>query len=118
MYGYNFQNYQPNYQQTQNTDERIWVQNQASAEAYLMIPNSFVRLWDASQPIFYEKRTDAVGRPQPIDIYKYEKIAPNRPISDNGATIDYQSQINDIIRRISALEGKNNEQCDTDVATV
>ena len=56
MYNYPYlQNFQPNFQQSnfnqqQNTtqDERIWVQNETSAEAYLLAPNGFARLWDSS----------------------------------------------------------------------
>ena len=33
-----------------------------SAEAYLVAPNGFVRLWDANKPMFYEKRADALSK--------------------------------------------------------
>lgn len=104
MYGYNpYLNYQQSTAQIPQ-DERIWVQNEISAEAYLVAPNGFVRLWDSSKPIFYEKRADATGRPYPIEAFEYTKIASNRGI-DNA---DEQSAINEKIealsRRIEALE--------------
>lgn len=93
MYGYPYyQNYQPNYQnyggniQTQNTqpqDERIWVQNETSAEAYLLAPNGFARLWDSSNNRFYEKRADATGRPLPMDIYEYKRVTPQNGLQNN-----------------------------------
>ena len=71
------QSYQP-YQQTQPVqqaqqaqDDRIWVANEAAANAYMVVANGFVRLWDSSQPIFYEKRADASGRPYPMVVYEY-----------------------------------------------
>lgn len=42
-------------QQQTNPDERIWVQGQGAAEAYLVAPNSFVRLWDSQAPVFTKK---------------------------------------------------------------
>ena len=61
-------------------EETLYVPNEQAAEAYLMAPNSFVRLWDAKQPVFYEKRTDAQGRPLPLEKFTYTK-AVNEPVS-------------------------------------
>lgn len=104
--------YYPNYQtyqqpaQPQNTDERIWVQGINSAEAYLVAPNSFVRLWDSSCNRFYEKRADASGRPLPLEIYEYSRIeASNTP----SPTIDYSAEIEGLKARISALESIKKE---------
>lgn len=55
-------------------EEILYVPNQQAAEAYLMAPNSFVRLWDAQAPRFYEKRTDPQGRPFPMDVYEFHKV--------------------------------------------
>lgn len=73
----------PNYRQPQFTpmppqipqpqEETLYVPNEQAAEAYLMAPNSFVRLWDANRPVFYEKRTDPQGRPFPMEKYEYYK---------------------------------------------
>lgn len=110
MYGYN-----PylNYQQSSNQipqDERIWVQNEISAEAYLVAPNGFVRLWDSSRPVFYEKRADATGRPYPIEAYEYTKITSNRGINNEGEQSAINERIDGLMRRIEALEeGYRNE---------
>lgn len=67
-------------QQGQNADDRIWVSSESAADAYLMSPNSFVRLWDSNKPVFYEKSTDPQGRPCPLQIYDYKlRIAANNP---------------------------------------
>lgn len=86
-------------------DERIWVQNQTSAEAYLVAPNGFVRLWDSSAPVFYEKRADATGRPYPLDIYEYSRKKPQNPILDNDSTNGLRDEIEALKARLSALEG-------------
>ena len=104
MYG--FQN---NYFNQPAADERIWVQNQTAAEAYLMAPNSFVRLWDANQPVFYEKRSDVTGRPMPLEIYEYAKRKPIEAPLTNNATVDYQKELEALQRRVEALERGINE---------
>lgn len=88
----------------QSPDNRIWVQNETAAEAYLVAANSFVRLWDSSRPVFYEKQADATGRPLPLVAYKYEKIA-NEPVLDTNGTSVYEQKFNALERRILALEG-------------
>lgn len=105
MYGLN-QNYLPtyNYSPQATTDERIWVQNQTSAEAYLVAPNSFVRLWDSSLPRYYEKRADATGRPYPIEVYEYSRVTPNESVSSGKGNVDYTDEIKRLNERISALE--------------
>ena len=69
---YMYQPQMPVNQPQRNTDERIWVQNETAATAYLIAPNGFVRLWDASRPVFYEKYADASGKPE-MEIYEYHK---------------------------------------------
>lgn len=69
----NFANYnRPN---NQMRDERIWVPSYAAAEAYLVAPGSFVRLWDSNSNLYYEKTTDYSGRPMPIRIFEYKEMS-------------------------------------------
>lgn len=68
-------------QQQMVQEETLYVPNEQAAEAYLMAPNSFVRLWDANQQVFYEKRTDPQGRPLPLVKYTYTK-ATETPVSE------------------------------------
>lgn len=112
MYGYNpylQANYQPNYQQnTTPLDERIWVQNETSAEAYLLAPNGFARLWDSSTNRFYEKRADATGRPLPMDVYEYTRVTAqngaNNEKVDKSMYDELNGKIDAITERIDALE--------------
>lgn len=102
------QQFQPQQQiQAPTLDERIWVQNENAAEAYLVAPNSFVRLWDANNNMFYEKRTDATGRPLPMEVYEYKLRQPQavteKP-NNNDVTIELQKQIEALQGRIEALE--------------
>lgn len=128
MYGYpNYQqNYQQNYNQArpfmnqvQNTftpnntpqDERIWVQNETSAEAYLLAPNGFVRLWDSSQPRFYEKSADCTGRPMPLKTFEYKEIvASPEPQAMNFVSneefTEFKDQVNDFINSLNTKEVK------------
>lgn len=117
-YGYPFLN---QYQPVQ--DERIWVQNEAQADAYLVAPNSFVRLWDSSSNKFYEKRADASGRPLPMDTFEYKRIQPASATLEAKPTVDYLSEINALKERVDALEStkgakKNANKSDADDSAV
>lgn len=92
-------------------DERIWVQSAAAAEAYPVSANSFVRLWHSTQPIFYEKSADPIGRPSPIIAYEYkllgtgtEQQAQQMQTADMS---DYETRIKSLEERIEALENTN-----------
>lgn len=78
-------------------DDRIWVASESAAEAFQMVPNGFVRLWDSNKPIFYEKRADMNGRPMPLVAYEYK-------IRDAAATPEAVNP--DFEKRLSALEDK------------
>lgn len=100
----NFANNQPMYaQQTPPmTDERIWVTNQQAAEAYLVAANSFVRLWDSSQPRFYEKSADCTGRPMAMKIYEYQEVSamPQPQVVNFVSTeefTEFKNKVNDFI---------------------
>lgn len=102
--------------QQQSTDERIWVSSPAAADAYLMAPNSFVRLWDSSRPVFYEKRSDASGRPY-MEVYEYSR--KDMQAQEKAPATDYTDRFKSIEERLSALERSRNEsdekQPDADV---
>ena len=80
-------------------DEKIYVQGRGSAEAYLVAPGAFVRLWDTNENLFYEKRADQNGRPY-METYEYHRCdqVPERHI-------DYEAKIKALEERIAALEG-------------
>ena len=104
-------------------DERIWVQNETSAEAYLLAPGGFARLWDSSTNRFYEKRADATGRPLPMEVYEYTRVLPQNEVLNSNADKIPMEEINarfdEITSRIDALEKvkkvtKNAKQSDAD----
>lgn len=101
----NFQQPQIQPQQTQPVDDRIFVANAAAAEAYLVAPNGFVRLWDSNANRFYEKAADASGRQFPMATFEYKKAEPHseQPLPD------YESRFKAIEEKIAALEGMKNE---------
>lgn len=107
--------FQPNYFQPQmpigqppapmqqpqaSQDDRIWVQSESAAEAFLVGANGFVRLWDSNKPVFYEKRADMNGRPMPLVAYEYK-------IRDAAAATDTISA--GFEQRLSAVEERLNQ---------
>lgn len=83
-------------------DERIWVSSASAAEAYLMTPNSFVRLWDSNQPVFYERRTDAQGRPYPMDTFRYAR--EDNTARNNTMQSNYDDRFRKLEMRLSEIE--------------
>lgn len=86
MYGNNYGNYgynmgygvpaQQSYSQAQQSfmqgypqaqqrvnDDRIWVQGEVGAKAYLVAPGATATLWDSERPIIYLKSVGANGMP-------------------------------------------------------
>lgn len=70
---------QPPTQAQAAQDDRIWIANESAANAYMVAANGFVRLWDSSQPVFYEKRADASGKPYPMVTYEYSPRTASQP---------------------------------------
>lgn len=94
-------------------DERIWVSNQQSAESYLVAANSFVRLWDSSRPVFYEKSADCTGRPMQMKVYEYKEVSamPEIPIGNYVSAeefTEFKAQVNDFIKSLETKEVKKN----------
>ena len=102
------QMYQQQPQTSSNQDDRIWVQGEGAAQAYLVAPNSFVRLWDSTGNVFYEKQADASGRPI-MKIYEYSQKPVNSPdngFCDNDCINLYKDQLKALSLKIDALERK------------
>lgn len=99
--------------QAPQTDERIWVQNETSAEAYLVAPNGFVRLWDSNASKFYEKKADPSGRPYPMEVYEYRKISPVMAPVNNESKIDYSAELKSLNERITALENRRDSYAES-----
>lgn len=112
------QNFQNNYgnlnqQNNVNQEERIFVSNQQAAESYIVAANGFVRLWDSSQPRFYEKSADCTGRPMTMKIYEYKEVSA-MPEVQNGDFVstkeftEFKEQVNDFINSFNTKEVKKN----------
>lgn len=93
-------------QYQQPVDDRIFVPSPAAAEAYLVAPGCFVRLWDSQLPQFYERMADINGRPYPMQTYRYERV-------DNSPQVpqmpDFDRRFNALEQRIAALEHQPQE---------
>lgn len=110
----NLNQMQANYNQIQPMqDERIWVSSQQSAESYLVAANSFVRLWDSSRPVFYEKSADCTGRPMQMKVFEYKEVSamPEMPIGNYVSAeefTEFKAQVNDFIKSFEIKEVKKN----------
>ena len=88
-------------------DDRIWVASESAAEAFQMVPNGFVRLWDSNKPIFYEKRADMNGRPMPLVAYEYKiRDATAAPEAVNP---DFEKRLSALEDKIKAMEGTKHD---------
>ena len=88
-------------------DDRIWVASESAAEAFQMVPNGFVRLWDSNKPIFYEKRADMNGRPMPLVAYEYKiRDAAAAPEAVNS---DFEKRLSALEDKIKAMEGTKHD---------
>lgn len=47
----------------QAPDERIWVQGEVGAKAFLVVPGNTVPLWDSEQQVIWLKSVNAAGVP-------------------------------------------------------
>lgn len=87
-------------------DDRIWVASESAAEAFQMVPNGFVRLWDSNKPIFYEKRADMNGRPMPLVAYEYKIRDAAAPDAVNP---DFEKRLSALEDKIKAMEGTKHD---------
>lgn len=87
-------------------DDRIWVASESAAEAFQMVPNGFVRLWDSNKPIFYEKRADINGRPMPLVAYEYKIRDAAAPEAVNP---DFEKRLSALEDKMKAMEGTKHD---------
>ncbi len=88
-------------------DDRLWVASESAAEAFQMVPNGFVRLWDSNKPVFYEKRADMNGRPMPLVAYEYKiRDAAAAPEAVNP---DFEKRLSALEDKIKAMEGAKHD---------
>lgn len=87
-------------------DDRIWVASESAAEAFQMVPNGFVRLWDSNKPIFYEKRADMNGRPMPLVAYEYKIRDAATPET---VSPDFEKRLSALEDKMKAMEGTKHD---------
>lgn len=85
-------------------DNRIWVAGENAANSYYLVPNAFVRLWDSTAQVFYEKRTDSQGKPLPMEIYDYKRRGGEITQKTASEPVNYMEQIEELRKRIENLE--------------
>lgn len=86
-------------------EEILYVPNEQAAESYLMAPNSFVRLWDANQQVFYERRTDPQGRPFPMEKYEYRRITEKSEPKDMKGEFVTRQEFEALLARLEPQKG-------------
>lgn len=91
-------------QQNPSGTEDLFVPSETAAEAYLVAPGCFVRLWDSSKPVFYEKRADASGRQYPMEVFEYTRRSQQAAPAQAAPAVDYGEVIRQLDARIKALE--------------
>lgn len=84
-------------------DERIWVQGEVAAASWPVTANGFVRLWDSTAHVFYEKRADAQGKPLPLEVYDYKRRGGDPADPTDAAS--YEDRLKSIEGRLAAIEG-------------
>ena len=98
-------NYQPSFTNNMQSSFPIWVQGEAGANAYMMLPNSTVWLMDSQDQYLYIKRTDAVGRPYPLEKYRLVKEDDYQPTStSNGyvSSADLENRLNAFMEELNS----------------
>lgn len=87
-------------------DGRRWVQGEIGALSYIVTDNTVVTLWDSTDPtVFYEKSTDAYGKPV-LKKFRKEEIplgaaTPEAPAKEND---DLRKEYEALKKRVAKLE--------------
>lgn len=116
-YGYNMYGTNPQYPQTQQgyqqaqqhgNDDRIWVQGEVGAKAYLIAPGATVALWDSERPKIYLKCVGANGMPTMQTLSYTVDNQPVPPVAAATPTVD-KSIEDRLVRLEKAFEGLRQE---------
>lgn len=70
----------PQQQPQQNNSSIIWVQGEAAARSFNVMPNQSVMLLDSESSTFYIKSADASGMPLPLRIFDYTERNTNQNV--------------------------------------
>lgn len=103
--------YQNTPQQQQVKSERVWVQGESSAKAFIVANNTEQTLWDAEQPVIYLKTVDAYGKPSMV-ILDYTIRKQETPKAIDSDMDALRAEVSDLKMLISDLietsKSKNN----------
>lgn len=92
-------------QQTQNSNNLIWVSGEAGAKAYLVAPNTTVTLWDSEDKVIYLKSADASGMPSmKILDYSIRNNTPQETLSEAQNEFATKTDVESIRKDIIALK--------------
>lgn len=75
---WNQNNMQQTVQPPQTNQGILWVQGEAAARSYLVVPNSTVLLMDSETNRFYLKSANNAGMPS-MQIFEYSEVTQNTP---------------------------------------
>lgn len=103
---------QPQYQQQQQPQpqqvesQRVWVQGESSAKAFIVANNKEQVLWDSEQPVIYIKTVDATGKPSTVTLdYTIRNPQPD----DDRTEIDgLKKQMNEMMSMLKDLTSQRN----------
>lgn len=65
---------QPVVQPQQSGNGLIWVQGEAGAKSFMVVPGNTVMLMDSESERFYIKSADASGMPLPLRVFAYQEL--------------------------------------------
>lgn len=101
---------QPNMPQNPPQDEKLYVASKAAAEAYYVVPNGFVRLWDSNRNAFYEKRADPNGRVLPMQTFLFYPEEEQKPETKTSPEKEYvtREEFNNLSKQFSDLSNRFN----------
>lgn len=95
---------QPNSNQQSNSSI-IWVQGEAGAKSYMVLPNTTVQLWDSESQVIYLKSADASGMPsmKVLDYTIRDSSTPQQTPQVMENKVDYvtREELNEFESRIN-----------------
>lgn len=101
---------QPSYSpaQNQNNNGLIWVQGEAGAKAYLIVPGSTVMLMDSEAMRFYLKSADASGVPS-LRIFEYNELSHGIPVAPQTTPLEQgitRAEYDELMARYDELSAR------------
>lgn len=88
------------------TDNRIFVQGEVGAKAYLVAPNNTVCLWDSESPTIYLKTVNQAGIPA-IQRLQYTIDEPKKETFITREEFD--SRFNELMEKINVSKSNAND---------